>query len=71
MDRPVDQIKWLKGNTELASIRNSQSLDLDTASIADNIVDRTAIFGTYTCEATVGADKIKNTVHIAERGIIV
>ena len=62
---PVHQMRWLKGTTELASTTSGQELNLDTASI---MIDNASVFGTYTCEAVVGADKIHNSIHIAERG---
>ena len=59
----VSQLKWTKGTTELAQTQNSQTLNFQISN------DRTAsVFGTYTCEATHGQTKAKDTIHIAERG---
>lgn len=62
---PVSQLKWTKGVTELAQTQSSQTLDLQISN------GRTAsVFGTYTCEATHGQTRAKNTIHIVERGAV-
>lgn len=62
---PVSQLKWTKGITELAQTQSSQTLDFQI-----NNNRAASVFGTYTCEATRGQTKAKNTIHIAERGAV-
>ena len=62
----VEELKWSKGNTELARVQLNQELDFNTASIEGG-----SVFGTYTCEAGRGQNKAMKSIHIAERGMTI
>lgn len=63
----LDQLRWMKGNRELALTKESGIVTFDTASI-DSKFPQESHFGTYWCEAFSNQDKTEESIHIAERG---
>ena len=62
---PVNQLRWMKGDDELAQTQDSGILVYDTSTNPTTL----SPFGMYTCEAITGQNRAVNSTLIAERGI--
>ena len=63
----LNQLRWVKGDKEVARTEDSGTITFDTASIVSTSPEESH-FGTYRCEAFSSQDETEESIHIAERG---
>ena len=65
----LSQLRWFKGAKQLPLTQESGSVTFDTASIGNTFPEESH-FGTYRCEALGSQEKTEQSIHIAERGVM-